>query len=656
MVFPKLTARNKISSRSHVPELARRLLGMAFVLMSVVFLLAHPQTAEAKPERVPFTITSATGGQAEISFDRSFSAFSVTREAETWSLPPDVVPQALLPLDSGYLLLARQSLAGQWRVFQLSDHGSIREFSVDPELGRRLLLMHAFVAGDEYFAVVYDVEGTIASGRSGSVTRDGMDLYRIQIDRDQLALTQVIDKSALGGLDNAFRDIAIDGGHLVCGQSGCWKLRLVNGVMAAEEGLIAPKAWAGFIQLDVFIRGNEPRALLRRDDDDRFTPPPAIDAVIYRDCPILREGDCIDLPRGKVPVNIDANGAVQFISSCTDIAAVLQRDLARLPNSGLTFVGMNNYEGRIPWGQVYVLDGLADVVERLALNGKAFDSLRQAALVRLEMDIAFWAELAKGAAPGFLSRRYSLERADILSSLHQARAARVMARIQALAPDARMASALNRIGADLLDLKATIESVDPTGMAVKKGVRFWFDGGNAPWNFQSGWIEGLVALHRSGIDVSSRKADARAMIHSFIATEIGVRRPNLWQYCAGRCQEGWTAADNVSVNTPNWEGNKTRTSSAHVSYRSMDARAILDAKATWQMSEYDWFGGYVRDLVEQGWLYPMVGAPLSQFSERPKLHAGLVGRYGRASIPFDIHNQIWAFDQMARDMGCITTP
>lgn len=597
--------------------------------------------ADARPE-LPFV--SFPGAPAP-RYEHATARFHVGAEA----LLADFVPQALVRRAAGPpLWIGRRALSGEVMILS----GGMT-FALDPALARRLLVFHAFQTFGEIIVVAYDVEETFASGRSGGVTRDGMDIYRLVVDGETARFDKLVNKAPIGGIDSAIRDIAHPGGHLACGQSSCLMLGLRDGSVSVDSVPAAPKGWAGFVQVELFLRDGEPRVLLRRDDDDRFTPPPGPGSVVYRDCPILREEGCIDLPPGRLPMGVDARGEIVFAAACADIAALLDRDLSRLPNGGLTFWAMNNREGRVPWGQVYVLDGLADLVEGKALPGAAFDGLRAKAMARLRRELEPWMALASGEPPGFDSRRYSLDRADILSALHVSRATRVLSRWQVLESSAQNAAALRRMRRDIVDLVRPIEEIAGGEMRLKRGVRFWFDGSNAPWNFQSGWIEGLVALERAGLDVSGRRDAAAALIRGFVGAEIEPGRPNLWRYCAGPCQDGWTAADDVSTNTPVWEGNRTRTSTAHVSYRAMDVRAVLDALAAWRLDGLDWFPDYALGLVERGWLYPMIGAPLAQFGLRPRLHDGLVGRYGRAAIPFDIHNQVWALDQLARNLGCV---
>jgi hypothetical protein len=605
-------------------------------------------------ERVPFHAALIDGKQARLDFDGASRRFRVTASAE-WTLPADFIPQAFVRAGAGQLLaLGRPALRAELQVLRLTPRGAVERIALDESLARRLHLMHAFAAHGALLAVVYDVEETFASGRSGSVVRDGVDLYRIDVLGSRAQFQRLIDKAPIAGLDNAFRDVSVSGQTLACAQTGCLR---VQREPAPGAGLTAdvlrPAGWSGHAQVELFVRDGQPRALLRRDEDDRFTPPPVAGETIYKDCPVTADAPCIDLPADRLPVGTDVHGQVRYLSSCADAEALLRHEVARMPNIGLPFWGVNNHEGRIPWGQVYVLDGLLDVASGLALPGPRFDRLRRDAVQRARAEVAYWSRLAASDPPWFWSRRYSLERADLMSVLHLGRMARVAARTLALQDDPVTRGLLASLHREMTSFARSIERLQDNSLRIKKGVPFWFDGGNAPWNYQSGWIDGLAALAGAGLDSGDSAPAAIGMVRDFLATEVEPGRPDRWNYCAGLCQQGWKVADEVSINTPAWEGNRSRTSSAHTSYRSMDARAVLEASASWRMPDVEWFPGYARDLVERGWLYPMIAAPLARFGERPEIAPHLQLRYGRSAMPWEGHNQVWALDAVARALpGC----
>jgi hypothetical protein len=198
----------------------------------------------------------------------------------------------------------------------------------------------------------------------------------------------------------------------------------------------------------------------------------------------------------------------------------------------------------------------------------------------------------------------------------------------------------------------SVERLGSEQLFLKHGAPFWLDGANTPWNYQSGWIEGLAELQSVKPASPELQEAVRKMIASFIAVEITEKRPHIWQYCAGVCQEGWSSASRTSVNTPIWEGNKTRTSTAHISYRTMDVRAVLEAMKAFGDAAPSWFPAYALGLIEQGWIYPMGAASLRRFGLSPVLSPTLIAAYGRAATPFDIHNQIWALDAAVKRLGC----
>jgi hypothetical protein len=627
-----------------------------FAAIALMLFMTAPSIGHGAPgfRPVPFHSATIDGKNARLLFEPSSQRFRVSALQQIWTLPEGFVPQAFARPSSGVLLaIGRTALRAEIQIIRLAAKGRVERIYIDPKLAQRLYLMHAFSAFGTLLAVVYDVEETFASGRSGSVVRDGVDLYRIDVAGGKASFTRLVDKAQIAGLDSAFRDLSIGGEHISCAQSGCFRIRVTPSLGPASIEVIRPSEWAGFAQVQMFVRDGQPRALLRRDEDDRFTPPATIQDVIYKDCPISATATCTALPNEDLVAGVDPNGRFLRVSSCTDIEQLLRSELARLPNIGLPYLAIDNHEGRISWGQVYVLDGLLDLATGLALPGPRFDRIRQEAVERADLEVSYWAQLAQTDQPWFWSRRYSLDRADTVSVLHLGRMARVASRLLSVKDDSATRRLVELLNVELTTFSRSIEAPDGALLKIKKGVRFWFDGGNVAWNYQSGWIEGIAELESSGIKSDQSRQLAIDMTRSFISTEIEPSRPRLWNYCAGRCQEGWSAADNISDNTPNWEGNKTRTATAHTSYRAMDARAVLEAIYRWKLTDLDWFIPYARTLVETGWNYPMVAAPLARHGVRPALSPELQLRYGRSAIPFDIHNQIWALDALARRLpGC----
>lgn len=102
-------------------------------------------------------------------------------------------------------------------------------------------------------------------------------------------------------------------------------------------------------------------------------------------------------------------------------------------------------------------------------------------------------------------------------------------------------------------------------------------GANAPWNYQSAYISGLLSVDAAAASVP----DALGILHDFIEVE-GIERQGrqlrFWTSYDPFLQ-GWTESDQFFDNAPNWRGDRFNTTTAHISERSMDALALFDAVA-----------------------------------------------------------------------------
>src|SRR4029079_16656760 len=90
----------------------------------------------------------------------------------------------------------------------------------------------------------------------------------------------------------------------------------------------------------------------------------------------------LKLVRGR----IDTSRATTFIQ----LLEVLRKDLEHNPLSGVMELGSNNYEGRIPWSQVYYLNGLLDLIALSLTDSRSarlFQPLIAAAKRRLDLEM-----------------------------------------------------------------------------------------------------------------------------------------------------------------------------------------------------------------------------------------------------------------------------
>jgi hypothetical protein len=246
----------------------------------------------------------------------------------------------------------------------------------------------------------------------------------------------------------------------------------------------------------------------------------------------------------------------------------------------------------------------------------------------------------------FISRRYSLNREDLPSTVHLGRIHRVLSRARALGCpglDAAMADISN----ELIDPRRVGERIVRREGAAplltfSKGIPFWADGVNTPWNYQSAWIEAVSA---GGLTQGSQQMrdTARSMIQDFVTTERVQSAPTLWNYGAGRFAMGWTSADGISVNTPAWIGDhKASTPTAHISYRSMDALALGHADGAGVTPMSAQLRSYLVEQVRTGRLLPYVLEALTPTGETPQLDPRIRQLHARAVLPWHIQPQVWA--------------
>jgi hypothetical protein len=622
------------------------------MMLIVSIIIIAPSSAHASEPWTPMPFTHFNGVKQVLVSDNG-SEYALDFSERRIALPQGMIPQAVLPHEgSGWLILGRQAISGFWNAVTVSATGDVKTLTPPEHVNTQFYLLHGFNALSQPFAVIYDVVETMPSGRSGKTVRDGVDLYRLSVKDQALNFERIIDKSPLGGLDNTIRDVAETGAHVVCGHRLCWRVRSdVSKIGDVNIEVVQPASWADAVIVDVKNINGQGMALIRLDYDDRFRAPPKADETIFRLCTIEAQSVCTPLATSDIPLTWRDQKTITTVQSCEDLSRTLTHDLATQANGGLAYIGMNNFEGRIPWSQVYVLDGLLDIAEGKALKGAAFNAIREQARTRIRLELSHWDALADTVTPWFWSKRYSVERQPIVSLVHMGRMTRIAARAQKLGLLSAESSAVKALSQEVITPDKVMEREVNWRMTIRKGITFWMDGGNVPWNYQSSWIEGVASLNQTLVAETVRQS-AITMTLDFIKQELEETRPKLWKYCRGGCQEGWKESDGVSTNTPNWEGNKTRTDTAHISYRTMDARAVLELRRALSLPALDWIPSYFKSLVEEGWLSPWLIASLQESGQTPTLHTGLIALSARAPLAYESPNQVWALDELAKVKGC----
>lgn len=640
---------------------ARWLHPLAFAFLVVLIGCSSRQSATAGgAEEIPFTRLDVLGAPARLLFVRSDSHFEIETDRSKWSLPAGVVPIEAVRVPMGHeLLIGRAIVTNELRMFHLRPD-SIIEARVTIA-GKRFSQFHVHAAArlaDQALLFVYDYEESIPPGRTVSVVREGIDVYRVDATADEVRLQRLGSKLELGALDTRLSVVHLGGGLLVCGMSACYlAARTPAGV---EFHPVAHGAHTGWSYLQISSDGVSAFALARRDQDDRFSPPPGTIKDVFAVCPVLPTSPCSpinpaeDATTTKIPVAlsvVDGRPQLTFFRFPDDAVEMLRMDLVRLPSAGLQYFGINNTEGRVSWGQHHWLLGLADLASEAAhLPGdpSAAAALARTARRRLDLEAHVLAMVGTSEDPWLTTRRYSIDRSPLASLVHVGRYRALVASIETRMDQPLGHSAKERADRELRAPDVVIERFErsPSGwpsLGIRKGVRFWADGANVPWNYQSAYIEGLVAGQMS----SSECEVVRGMLTHFATEENWSAKPSLWNYSRGRFFDGWTAESGTSINTPVWAGDKQNTAAAHISYRSMDALAWLAARNAGCAPQPTDIGAYIPELIARGYLYPAVASRLTPM-ERPSLSAPLAAMYARLGLAHELQNQVWALRLAAR--------
>lgn len=601
---------------------------------------------------LPWAAFDVAGARVDVLVDAAGVPVRLLGGGLDLRLPEGMIPLAVLPRPGeATVVLARESLLGYLAVL-VERGGLLVPLSMDVDDRINLYLQHALVLGGRIFAIVYDVQATLPSGRRRAAISDAHSLHELTIAGETAQLPRIGGPLPTQGIDVAMLETAAGDQRIVCSQSQCMALTLPEpgGAPVVEAVAAAPSGHPHAQLLELAGDGRAAWALMQGDYDDRFVTLPPAGKPHFSLCRIGGT-QCRDVPPDRVPFRLRVEAGepvVDLLDGRADAERLLDHDLSRLRGNGLANFGESNLEGRIAWSAVYYLNGLITLTSSTQ-SGDAFPALREKAVRRACAEMRRLEALAASSYPWLLTKRYSLAREPIVSVVHLGRVARLGARfaseLGSPAPDP------SPLTADLADLRRTIEQrrSDPARaeLVIRRGVPFWADGSNVAWNIQSAWIEGLAATGSLGRD-ASLAGDVDRMIAHLLADER-IAEVETWRYGAGRLREGWQRSDLVSVNTPSWAGNKTTTETAHVSYRTMDAMGLLAARRAGRGVVPAGLVAHFRGLTEQGWLYPFTAEELVLHGIAPKLSPRIARLYARSVLPWQVQSQVWALSALARE-------
>lgn len=363
---------------------------------------------------------------------------------------------------------------------------------------------------------------------------------------------------------------------------------------------------------------------------------------------------------------VDGKHQVSWATSNKSLADLFEYDLRRMESGALMSLGINNSEGRVAWSQVYYLNGLIDLMSQWPVNKIDFrhlSRLRPAVQRRLQMEIYLLLRMLQTDPQGLACRRYCVDRQPATFAVQSGRILRTCEHYVHELKDIDAAQ-LEQLRRQVLSLTGHLEKVgrekpnDPYTTAGRrhlywpKGSAFSFDGTQVPFNHQNDWAAAVAAVERRdelGVDAI---LTAKDIVEIFLDT-TGVRSrradyastPSFqWDYNWGRARAGWKQEDAVSLHRPSYDGDK---SSAHISYRTIDAMAVMAVARHFSGVMSPELLGYFQQAVEREGIYLFAAAELIRHDCSPRPPKSLLLRYVRPECPAEIQNAVWAHGFLA---------
>ena len=563
---------------------------------------------------------------------------------------------ATLPDDSARAvqLFPAAGTRSAWVVWRRWPDGAILVYERDAQgvprrrdftEGAQTMALRILESSGALYLFGYDVERNMPSGRDPNVVREGVDVYRF-MSGVAAAPVRVARDLPLGGLDNLIHARILGDEIAACAVDRCLSVRPGS----------APTAWpdaalTGREIVDLRFEGDEAWALLR-SKTDRMTGDALPGEPNYLFARMSATGSSAQaLPDECVPyaLRVGTSGPDwSCATSSIELASVLREDLARMPHGGLMEFGSSNLEGRIAWSAVYYLRGLlhlgAQYLPHLAAAGDW-----SATQARVDEELQLVAQIGASDAMGYVSRRYSRDRAPLLFAVHLGRIAHLLhGAEQAGRSTSTTQAALKVLRAEIDALQMTVETPQQQAQAgrlydtlgLRRGSAFWADGANVAYNFLSAAALGVLAT-----DVPTQADVQRATTLLLpLQTLENPGGADRWHYWWGLGYTGWTAMDNVSSNTPSYPG---QTNWAHITYRSIDAMALVRlhslAAAAVPRATVD----HIASLVASGLLLPFVNEELARIGAAATLAPSVARRYARSAAPWELQAQVWALESLA---------
>ena len=374
-------------------------------------------------------------------------------------------------------------------------------------------------------------------------------------------------------------------------------------------------------------------------------------------------------PTHGVPWNLQwSMGAlhIDHAASPAQLRRLWRRDIERTAPGGWMEFGIGNEEGRIPWSQIYYLNGLLDTLDLARRDARLLDlfgPLLGEVRARLDMEMQ-WLD-AHVAAGRHRTRAFTVDRSPALFGVQTGRLLLVMHRWLREVPAAAPLSSFADLRQAVRALKGHIEVLATEGEAASwivpgthhlrwpKGSKFMFDGMPVPYNHQNEWAYAVLAT--AGAEegpgaATTPSAPVRAatdMLRHFvqrIAPAAQLPASGEWDYWWGRAYDGWSEPGTHSLNVPRYGGDRIK---AWISFRTIDAMSLVVGAAYLGDNALANSRASAADLVRRGRLYPFANQALVPHTAAIHLDRAVAIEYARTSAPWELANASWGLAALA---------
>jgi len=352
--------------------------------------------------------------------------------------------------------------------------------------------------------------------------------------------------------------------------------------------------------------------------------------------------------------------SVRQAKSQKEILDLFLWDLSHNQQSGMLEFGVNNTEGRIPWSQIYYLNGLMDLLLLVDLHQDAhsiFGSLSDEVVRRIILEIKSLDDLLETDL-GFYTKGFTYDRSPALFAVQTSRLLLLFDRYTEELPDAPHLKNAEKLRKLLTELDGHIEELAYDGEKaswMRKGTAhlrwpkcsaFYFDGMAVPFNHQNEWAYSLFNAARvRGVSANTPSLDAQRAIIGFFMERLGNKggfpSTDKWYYWYGHAFDGWIKEDAFSCNTPTYPGDHGL---AYISFRTIDFMSVMSALDFMNGNNLDrkklLESGF--DAVKHGDVYPFAARSLLAFQKVPQIQISILEQYYRATAPWELSNTPWA--------------